>query len=260
MIPGGKVFIIGAGPGAPDLITVRGIEILRSADLVIYAGSLVSAELIAQSPGEAEKIDSSGLHLEEIVTRMVAGVRRGWRVARLHSGDPSVYGAIQEQIERLRAHQVPFEIVPGVSSVFAAAACLNTELTVPGVSQTVILTRTEGRSSPLPEGAALRELARIPATLAIFLSAALAGRVVDELRSGGLGDETPVAVVARVSWPDEITLWSTLGRLRADLRAAGIQRQALFLIGPALNAQAVAATSRLYARDYTHMFRRSDLS
>lgn len=261
MIEAGKVYIIGAGPGDPELITVRGDHILRAADVIIYAGSLVSPELLTIARPEAQVLDSRSMHLEDVVSRMIAAARAGHIVARLQSGDPSIYGAMLEQIARLKTAGVPFEIVPGVSSVFAAAARLGAELTVPEVSQTVIFTRAQGRASSLPQGAGLKELARIPATLAIFLSAALAKDVVGDLLAGGMAADTPVAVVARATWPDEEIFWSTVGTLRTDLRNRRIRRQALFLVGPALTALKEAMlppASRLYDRSYTHMFRRGE--
>ncbi len=253
----GTVYFIGAGPGAPDLITVRGMRILQHADVVIYAGSLVSSQLIQESSAHAEHFDSSSLNLDQILERMVEAARQGLTVARLHSGDPAVYGAIREQMIALRTLRIPFEVVPGVSSVFAAAALLETELTVPGISQTVILTRTEGRASPMPPGASLRDLAAIPATLAIFLSAALVGRMVEDLLEGGMAPTTPVVVVVRATWPDQQVIWSSLETLRRDVRDARIQRHALFLIGPALAADVEGGGySRLYDKTYTHMFRR----
>lgn len=259
MIDGGKVYFVGAGPGAPDLITVRGHRILCEADLVLYAASLVSEDLVKEAKPQARIVQSSDLHLEQIAAVMVEAAQSGQVVIRLHSGDPSVYGAILEQMALLRKAGVPFEIVPGVSSAFAAAAMAEAELTVPGVSQTVILTRTGGRASPVPIGAELGQLARHPATLAIFLSATLTGDVVKELKAAGLGDDTPVVVAVRATWPDERMARTTLGGLPKTMRALKAGRQAMILVGPALDPDLMEngpPASRLYEKTYTHLFRR----
>lgn len=259
MIEGGKVYFVGAGPGAPDLITVRGRRILRAADLVLYAASLVSEDLIKEAKPQARILQSSDLHLEQIVAVMVEAAQSGQVVIRLHSGDPTVYGAILEQMAFLRKASIPFEIVPGVSSAFAAAAMAEVELTVPGMSQTVILTRTGGRASPVPLGAELSQLARHPATLAIFLSAALTGEVVRELRAAGLGDDTPVVVAVRATWPDERMARTTLGGLAQTMRMLKAGRQAMILVGSAMDPDLITdgpPTSRLYEKTYTHLFRR----
>ncbi|PTX64571.1 precorrin-4/cobalt-precorrin-4 C11-methyltransferase [Melghirimyces profundicolus] len=253
----GVVHLIGAGPGDPELITVRGWNILKEADVVLYAGSLVSKELVEAARPGAEKISSADLHLDEMVEIMVEAARKNQVVARVHSGDPTVYGAILEQVARLRKHGIPFEIVPGVCSAFAAAARVGAELTVPEVSQTVILTRTGGRASPVPEGAELRELARHPATLAIFLSAARIHKVAGELREAGLPEETPVVVAEKVTWPGERVIRTTLARLESRIREAGITRHAMILVGKALDPGEAGEShrSRLYDPEYAHLFR-----
>lgn len=254
----GHVYFIGAGPGAPDLMTLRGRAIIERADLIIYADSLVDPAVCAGARPDAEVFGSSGMTLEDVAARMVGAARTGKAVARLQSGDPSVYGAIHEQIALLDAAGVAWTIVPGVTSAFAAAAALGIELTVPEVAQTVILSRISGRASPVPAGEDLRGLAAHGTTLVLFLSVNHMTRVVPELLAGGYAPGTPVAVVHRVSWPDEAILRGTLADIVDQVRAAQWNKQALILIGPAVGARADAAErrSRLYAGDYTHLFRR----
>lgn len=258
----GHVYFIGAGPGAPDLITVRGQAILRQADVIIYADSLVDRRLCEVARSDAEIQGSSSLTLEEICTRMIQAARAGKIVTRLHSGDPSIYGAIHEQIARLDAAGVAWSIVPGVSSAFAAAAALGTELTIPEVTQTVIFSRLSGRASPVPPTEDLRQLAAHRASLVLFLSVGQIRRVVSELVLGGYAPETPVAVVHRVSWPDEAIIRGTLADVVDQVRAAGWTKQALILVGAALGdrGQHEERRSRLYAPDYTHRFRKGSKS
>lgn len=256
----GHVYFIGAGPGAPDLLTLRAKAAIEAADLVIYADSLIDPTVCLFAQEEAEILGSSSLTLEQIVERMVAAARAGKVVARLQSGDPSIYGAIQEQMVRLDEAKIPWSIVPGVSSAFAAAAALGIELTVPEVAQTVILSRISGRASPVPPTEELRGLAAHGATLVLFLSIAHIVRVVQELLAGGYPPETPAAVAYRVSWPDEMILRGTLADIRAQVRKAGLTRQALILVGPALAGSGAAdgRRSQLYSGDYTHLFRNAD--
>lgn len=258
----GTVYFIGAGPGAPDLITVRGRDILAQADLLLYADSLVDDEVPASwaRPG-ARIIGTAAMHLEQIVTLMDDAARAGQVVARLHSGDPSLYGAIHEQMAALDERGIPYEIVPGVTAAFAAAARLGIELTVPEVVQTVIFTRISSRT-PMPLGEELRHLAAHGASLAIYLSITRIQQVVEELLAGGAYTrDTPVAVLHRVSWPDESIIDGTLGDIVAKVKSAGFTRQALILVSPALNPalkRTGQATSRLYHRAYTHRFRRGE--
>ncbi|MCZ7570896.1 MAG: precorrin-4 C(11)-methyltransferase [Ardenticatenaceae bacterium] len=256
----GTVYFIGAGPGTPDLMTIRARDIIAQSDLVLYADSLVDSRVGTFARPGAEVVGSREMHLDEIVAQMVRVAQRGGVVARVHSGDPAIYGAIHEQMVRLDAAGVPYEIVPGVSTVFAAAARLKVELTVPGVVQTVILTRTAGRTS-VPEGERLADLARTGASLAIFLSVTRIQQVVRDLLAGGrFTRETPVAVLHRVSWPDESCVLGTLGDISEKVRAAGYTRQALILVSPALDPALRAMpnhTSNLYDAGYTHRFRRS---
>ncbi|MDR6224146.1 precorrin-4 C(11)-methyltransferase [Desmospora profundinema] len=254
-----KVYIVGAGPGDPDLITVKGERILRGADVVLYTDSLVNEDLIARARPDALILKSAGMALEEIVERMASQVEQGKSVARIHTGDPAVYGAIFEQMAQLKNRSIPYEIVPGVSSVFAAAAVLGAELTVPELTQTVILTRAEGRT-PVPEKEKLRDLASHHATLALFLSATLTKKVVRELLDAGWSEETPVAVVQRATWPDERIVRSTLRHLDEDLRRAGIRSHAMILAGWALDEKLAergqAYRSKLYDKTFTHGYRK----
>jgi precorrin-4 C11-methyltransferase len=251
------VYFIGAGPGAPDLLTLRGRALLEQADVVIYADSLVDERICAFARADAEIIGSASLTLEQIMERMIASAQGGKIVARLQSGDPAIYGAIHEQIVRLNAASVPWTIVPGVSSAFAAAAALGVELTVPEVAQSVIMTRISGRASPVPGGEELRGLAAHQTSLVLFLSITHILRVVQELRAGGYPAETPVAVVYRVSWPDELIIRGTLANIRDRVREAKLTRQALILVGPALAGSdaEVRRRSRLYSGDHSHLFR-----
>jgi len=254
----GRVYFIGAGPGAPDLITVRGHDLIAEADLVIFADSLVDARVCSNARPEAEVLGSSTMTLEEMTQRMIDAARDGKIVARLQSGDPAIYGAVHEQMARLDDAGVPWTVVPGVSSAFAAAAALGVELTVPRVAQSVIMTRISGRASPVPEGEDLRGLAAHGTSLVLFLSIAHMTRVVKELLAGGYAPNTPVAGVYRVSWPDEEVIRGTLADIRAKVRAAKWTRQALILVGPALaQDEQDGQRSRLYSGDYTHLFRKA---
>jgi len=256
----GKVYFVGAGPGAPDLITLRGRDIVAQADLVVYADSLVeeSVAQLAAKPG-ARIVGSSGLHLEQVMALMIQAARAGAVVARIHSGDPALYGAIHEQMAALDDEGLPYEIVPGVTATFAAAARLKVELTVPDVVQTIILTRASGRVA-MPAGEELRGLAAHGASLAIHLSVTRMRKVVQELlASGAYTPETPVAVIHKVTWPDESIVVGTLADIAEKVRAAGYTRQALILVSPALDgalrARERRTHSHLYDSSYTHRFR-----
>jgi precorrin-4/cobalt-precorrin-4 C11-methyltransferase len=254
-----QVYFVGAGPGDPELITVKGLRILRQADVIVWTDSLVQERLVALANPEAKLYGSAGMDLDELVDVMVTHVQAGRSVARVHTGDPSVFGAILEQMARLRAAGVPYEVVPGVSAAFAAAAVLGAELTVPELTQTVILTRVEGRT-PMPERERLRDLAAHHCTIALFLSATLAKRAVDELLAAGWAPETPVAVVQRATWPDQKILRTTLADLVRDMGAAHISSHAMILAGWALDP-ALAETpdrhrSKLYDPAFTHRYRR----
>jgi precorrin-4/cobalt-precorrin-4 C11-methyltransferase len=247
------VHFIGAGPGAPDLITVRGLRFIEAAPVCLYAGSLVPPEIVAAAPEHATVVDTAPLHLDEIVALMAAAHAKGQDVARVHSGDPSLYGAIAEQIRRLDALGIPWDITPGVPAFAAAAAALGTELTLPEVSQTVILTRTAVRASPMPNREDLKTLGVSGATLAVHLSVNNLAAVVRDLLPL-YGAECPVVVAYRVSWPDQSFLRGTLGTIRDQVKASGITRTALILVGQVL-APRDFPDSRLYAADHDHVLR-----
>lgn len=246
------IYFVGAGPGDPDLITVRGRRLLAGAAVIVYAGSLVNPLLLSVCRPEAVVYDSAGMNLAEIVAVMVAAHREGKEVVRLHTGDPALYGAIQEQMEALEREGVPCVVVPGVSSFLAAAAAAGRELTSPGVSQTVIVTRLAGRT-PVPEAENLRALAATGATLVILLSVQAIDQVVQELAEGGLTADTPVVVVERATWPDERVVRSTLADVAERVHNLGIGRTAVIMVGRALAGETIP--SRLYAADFSHGYR-----
>ncbi len=249
------VYFIGAGPGDPDLLTLRGRRLIERCPVCLYAGSLVPAEVVACAPPGARVIDTAPLHLDQILAHMQAAHAAGQDVARVHSGDPSLYGAIAEQMRRLDERAIPYEVVPGVSSFTAAAAALRLELTPAGANQTVILTRAPGRTG-LPENESLADLARHRVALVLFLSAAQAPAVVEALLPH-YGADAPVAVVQRVTWPDERIVRCTLATLARAMAEAGIHLTALILVGPMLEPDR-ARNSHLYDPAYTHRFRRGE--
>lgn len=215
------VHFIGAGPGAPDLITVRGLALIRRCPVVLYAGSLVPRAVVAEAPAGAKVVDTASMTLEAIVAEMQAAHAAGHDVARVHSGDPSLYGAVGEQMRRLNALGIPYEVVPGVPAFAAAAAALKRELTLPGVAQTVVLTRTAVRSSPMPEGEEVARFAPGDATLAIHLSVANLARIARDLIPER-GAACPVVVAVRVGWPDEMLIRGTLADIEDKVKAAGV--------------------------------------
>ena len=247
------VHFIGAGPGAPDLITVRGLELIRRCKVCLYAGSLVPRAIVAAAPADARVIDTAKLALDAIIAEMTSAHAAGHDIARVHSGDPSLYGAIGEQMRRLDAVEIPYAVVPGVPAFAAAAAALKRELTLPGVSQSVILTRTAVRASAMPEGEDLATLGASGATLAIHLSINNLARVVREL-APCYGADCPVVVAFRVGWPDEMMIEGTLDDIRAKVKASGITRTALILVGRVF-ADSAFTDSRLYAADHHHVLR-----
>jgi len=247
------VHFIGAGPGAPDLITLRGLRLIERCPVCLYAGSLVPREIVAAAPPGARIVDTSSLTLNDIVGEIETAHRDGLDIARVHSGDPSIYGAIAEQMRRLDALGIPYDVTPGVPAFAAAAAALRRELTLPAVAQTIVLTRTATRSSAMPERESLDRFAATGATLAIHLSVTNLARVVRELLPF-YGSDCPVVVAYRVSWPDERLIRGTLGDIRDRVKAAGITRTALILVGPALAGEG-ATESRLYAADHHHLMR-----
>jgi len=250
------VHFIGAGPGDVELITVKGARLLREADVVVYAGSLVDRELVRTYAPQAQVWDSAGMTLEETTRALAEAVLAGKKAVRLHTGDPSIYGAIQEQMAELDKLGIGYAIVPGVTSAFAAAAALRQELTLPEVSQTVILTRIAGRT-PVPDREKLSEIARLGATLVIYLSVSMIEKVVAELLRGAYTADTPAAVVAKASWPDEQVVEGTLADIATKVRATGIDRQALILVGDVLAArrEGLKAKSLLYDKEFDHGYR-----
>ncbi|MFC9976968.1 precorrin-4 C(11)-methyltransferase [Spirillospora sp. NPDC127200] len=230
------VHFIGAGPGAADLITVRGRDLVAAAPVCLYAGSLVPAEVLAWCPPGARLVDTARMVLDDIVAEMVAAHGRGQDVARLHSGDPSVFSAVAEQMRRLDAAGVPYAVVPGVPAFAAAAASLKRELTVPGVGQSVVLTRTSARATPMPPGEDLATLGRSRATIVLHLAVQRIEEVVAELLPN-YGADCPAAVVAYASRPDEVVLRGTLADIAARSREAGIERTAVIIVGAVLTAE-----------------------
>jgi len=247
------VHFIGAGPGAPDLITVRGLNLIQRCPVVLYAGSLVPREVVAEAPADAKVIDTAPLHLDEIIAEMETAKAAGHDVARVHSGDPSLYGAIAEQMRRLDGLGIPYEVTPGVPAYAAAAAALKTEFTLPGISQTIVLTRTATRSSSMPVTESLDVLGASRATLAIHLSVTNLANVVRSL-TPHYGDDCPVVVIYRASWPDQQIVRGSLADIRKQVKAAGITRTALILVGKVLDPGAFE-DSRLYAADHHHILR-----
>ncbi|WP_410218417.1 precorrin-4 C(11)-methyltransferase [Paracoccus sp. (in: a-proteobacteria)] len=245
------VHFIGAGPGAADLITLRGRDLIAACPVCLYAGSLVPPALLDHCPPGARIVNTASLSLDQIIAEMAAAHEAGQDVARLHSGDLSIWSAMGEQLRRLRAQGIPFDVTPGVPAFAAAAAALEAELTLPGIAQSVVLTRTPGRASTMPEGETLAAFAATGATLAIHLSIHAIDRVVADLRPH-YGPDCTVAVVWRASWPDQRIIRSTLARVQEDVQ--GIDRTALILVGPALAAEGFDE-SRLYAADYDRRYR-----
>ena len=247
------VYFIGAGPGAPDLITLRGHRLIERCRVCLYAGSLVPAEIVAVAPAGARVLDTAPMHLDDIVAEMAAAEARGEDVARVHSGDPSIYGAVAEQMRRLDALGIAYEVVPGVPAFAGAAARLATELTLPEISQTIILTRTSGKASPMPEHETLEILGQSRATLAIHLSIRNLAYVEATL-TPYYGADCPVIVAYRATWPDEIYIATTLADMRARVREAKLTRTALVFVGHVFGA-AHFSESRLYAADFAHVLR-----
>jgi precorrin-4/cobalt-precorrin-4 C11-methyltransferase len=251
-----KVTFIGAGPGAADLITLRGARAIGAADVVIWASSLVQAEILEHARPGAEIVDSAAVPVEGVLPYYERAAAEGLHVARVHSGDPALWGAIQEQLERARALGLEVEIVPGVSAFSAVAALAGRELTIPEVAQSVILTRLEGGKTPMPPGESIRSFAEHGTTMAVFLSAARSGRLAAELRAGGYPDHTPVVVASRATWPDEELAWCTVGTLEQTVKDRKLWKHTLFLIGPALGAE--GTRSHLYHPGHFHGHRRAD--
>jgi precorrin-4/cobalt-precorrin-4 C11-methyltransferase len=247
------VHFIGAGPGAPDLITVRGLKLIQAAPVVLYAGSLVPEAVIAEAPSDALILDTAPMHLDQIIEEMQKAHADGKDVARVHSGDPSLYGAVAEQMRKLDALGIDYEVTPGVSAYAATSAALKKELTLPDVAQTVILTRTAVRSSSMPNGEDLDTLGKTGATLAIHLSVNNLAHVQRTLIPH-YGEDCPVVVAYRVTWPDEMFIHGTLGDIREKVKASGITRTALIMVGRVLGTDNFD-DSRLYAADHHHVLR-----
>lgn len=246
------ISIVGAGSGAADLITVRGARLLGQADVIVYAGSLVNPQLLSYAKEGCEIHNSAKMTLEEVVDVMAKAHFLGQNVVRLHTGDPSIYGAIREQMDALRQKNIPFEVVPGVSSFCGAAAALQAEYTLPGVSQTVIITRAAGRT-PVPEKENIRSLAAHRATMAIFLSVGLLPQLTEDLVEGGYPPETPAAIVYKATWPDEKVCICQVSTLAETAQKEGINKTALILVGDFLGQQ--YDRSLLYHPNFTTGFR-----
>lgn len=251
----GKVFFIGAGPGDPELMTIKGQRIIKQSDLVLYAGSLVPKEVVDCAKKGARIVDSSTMTLEETHALMVETVKTGDLVARVHTGDPSLYGAVKEQMVLLDKDGIPYEVVPGVTVAFAAAAAAKVSFTLPEKTQTLIFTRLAGRT-PVPEKEQLKDLARHKTSLAIYLSAANTARIVEELIFAGYEEDTPIVLAYRVGWPDEIILSSPLSELVETVKNHDIKRQAVFLILPGQEEE--KTFSKLYSPDFRHGFRKGE--
>ncbi|UGY13266.1 precorrin-4 C(11)-methyltransferase [Bradyrhizobium septentrionale] len=246
------VHFIGAGPGAADLLTLRGRDLIASCPVCLYAGSLVPDGVLAHCPGDARIVNTAPMSLDEIIAEIAAAHAEGKDVARLHSGDLSIWSAMGEQLRRLRALQIPYSVTPGVPAFSAAAAALESELTLPGLTQSVVLTRTPGRASAMPDGETLTAFAATGAVLAIHLSIHLLDKVVAEL-TPHYGADCPVAIVWRASWPDQRIVRATLSTLDAAI-GPELERTALILVGKTLGADEFAE-SRLYAADYDRRYR-----
>lgn len=247
-----QVFFVGAGPGDPELITVKGQALLKQADRIIYAGSLVNPALLSLAKQGAKIYNSASMTLPEVIDAIKAGVMAGETVVRLHTGDPSIYGAIQEQMDELDKLGIEYKVVPGVSSFLATAAALKQEYTLPQISQTVIITRNEGRT-PVPEKEKLASLAAHNATMCIFLSVHMLPDVVAELIAGGYAPDTPIAIVQKASWPEEKIIRATLATIVVKVAKENVSRTAMIVVSRCLDTE--YALSRLYAPEFSHMFR-----
>ncbi|WIF94957.1 precorrin-4 C(11)-methyltransferase [Caminicella sporogenes] len=249
-----KVYFIGAGPGDPELMTIKGAKIIAKADIIIYAGSLVNKEVLANKKREAVVYNSASMTLEEVIDVIERGIREGKIVARVHTGDPSIYGAIREQIDILEKKGIQYEVIPGVSSFVAAAAAIKKEFTLPGVSQTVILTRMEGRT-PVPEREKIESLASHRASMCIFLSVHMIDKLVKRL-TAHYPKNTPIAVVQKASWKDEKIVVGTLEDIEVKVKEAGITKTAQILVGDFLGDS--YELSKLYDKNFSHGYRKAN--
>lgn len=247
------VYFVGAGPGAEDLITIRGLNYLKEADVVIYAGSLVNPALLKAAKEECKIYNSAYMTLEEVIAVMEEAEKEKLMTVRLHTGDPSIYGAIREQMDALTERGIAFLVCPGVSSLFGAAAALQVEYTLPEVSQSVIISRAEGRT-PVPEKESIRKLAEHQSTMVLFLSSGLAQKVKEELLAGGYAADTPVAVVYKATWPEEKILHTTVEKLPEDMEREQIHKTALIVVGNILGKE--YQKSKLYDASFTTEFRK----
>ncbi len=247
---------VGAGPGDPELITVKGKKALEEADVVVFAGSLIPEAILEWTKKDAEIHNSAGLTLEQTHTILAESFRSGKRVVRLHSGDPSIYGAIHEQMVLLDKEGIPYEVIPGISAVFAAASKLKKELTVPDVSQSLIITRIAGRT-PVPERESLASLSTHRTTMALYLSVSAIDKIVATLMEA-YSPETPVIVAYRVGWPDEMFISGSLKDIADRVKARGINRQALILVGDVFGDNIKDKRSKLYDSDFSHGFRKAN--
>lgn len=247
------IHFVGAGPGAPDLITLRGAKLIQSADVIIYAGSLVNAELLDMAKDNCKIYNSAHMTLEEVIGVMEEAEKEHLTTVRLHTGDPSLYGAIREQMDELEKRKIAYDVCPGVSSFCGAAAALNLEYTLPGVSQSVIITRVEGRTS-VPETESLKSFAGHQATMVLFLSSGHAKEVREQLLCGGYPPDTPVAVVFKATWQEEKILRTTLDQLPEEMNKAGISKTALIIVGNVMGAH--YEKSKLYDASFTTGYRK----
>jgi|SRR5450759_3885625 precorrin-4/cobalt-precorrin-4 C11-methyltransferase len=251
-----KVVFIGAGPGDPELITLKGKRYLEQADVVIYAGSLLNPEILKYAKSSAKLYDSAKMSLPEVLKVMVEGIKTGKSVTRVHDGDPSFYGAIQEQMDALDKEKIAYFRIPGVSCLQGGAGALNRELTLPNISQTVIITRPEGRTL-VPEAESISKLAQHQATMVIFLGTPHIAKVVEDLQKGGYPKDTPVSVVYKATWPQQKIVKGTLGDIVAKVKAAGITETALIFVGKVMNPEAYDL-SKLYDPKFTTGFRKGE--
>lgn len=248
------VHFVGAGPGAPDLITVRGARLLEKADVIIYAGSLVNPELLGYAKPDCKIYNSAYMTLEEVIAVVREAEQEGLTTVRLHTGDPAIYGAIKEQMDELDKCDIAYDVCPGVSSLFGAAAALKCEYTLPDVSQSVIITRAEGRT-PVPDKEKLGLLAKHQSTMILFLSSGLAEKVKNELIEGGYSEDCPVAVVYKATWPDEKIVHTTVGELPQVMSDNGINKTALIIVGYVLKSE--YEKSKLYDKTFSTEFRKA---
>ncbi len=248
------VYFIGAGPGAVDLITVRGAKLIRTADVIIYAGSLVNPALLEDAKENCKIYNSASMTLEEVIGVFAAEEGPGKILVRLHTGDPSIYGAIREQMDLLIEQGIKYEVVPGVSSFCGAAAALNAEFTLPGVSQTVILSRMEGRT-PVPPQEEISKLASHQASMVLFLTSSLIDQLAVRLMEGGYKEDTPAAIVYKATWPDQKIIRTTVAALAESAKEHNITKTALILIGDFLSGE--YERSKLYDKNFTHEFRKA---